>query len=157
MYEKELEDLKNIGQTIKRVGSKIKLLVLLEKAKKEYDETQFAECKNTCLNALENNPDNPVALRGLGCVEMSLGNYKNAISYFEKALKNSAKKEIEYTLIGSVYYLEDNFDKAIEYYNKAIDVNDNYDEAHDWKNQSILERHLKIADLQDNLIKRHLF
>ena len=35
---------------------------------------------------------------------------ESAISYFEKALKNSTKKEIEFTLIGSVYYLEDSFD-----------------------------------------------
>ena len=51
----------------------------------------------------------------------------------------------------------DKTEKAIENYNKAIDINDDYDPAYEGKNQSMLEKHLQILDLQDSLIQRNLF
>jgi len=82
---------------------------------------------------------------------------EDALEYYNKAVEFSENKEIEYTLIGTIYYNEENLDKAIEYFNMAIDINDNYDPAYEGKNQSMLENHLKILDLQDNLIKQNLF
>ena len=157
MIEDDIKKLKEISLTIKRINGKIKLLSLLNKAKKAYDESNYSECLDNCKKILEDNPNNPIALRGIGCVMQSLGKIEDALDYYNKAVEFSENKEIEYTLIGTIYYNEENLDKAIEYFNMAIDINDNYDPAYEGKNQSMLENHLKILDLQDNLIKQNLF
>ena len=41
----------------------------------------------------------------------------------------------------------------VEYFNYAIDENDNYDKAYEGRNQAMLENHLKIIDLQEALKK----
>ena len=76
-----------------------------------------------------------------------------ALPYFEKALEFSTSKEIEYTLIGMVYYLEDRLDEAVENFNLAIDENDSYTKAYEGRNQAMLENHVKILDLQEALKK----
>ena len=81
----------------------------------------------------------------------SQGNFSKALEYYNKALENSERKEIEYTLIGTIYYLQDDLDNAIKNYNRAIDANDNYDSAYEGRNQAMLENHLKIADFQEQL------
>jgi len=157
MYNDEIKKLEELTNTINRINGKIKLLSLLRQAKSEYNENNYENCAQTCNKILDSNPDNAIALRGLGCVAQSQGNSKLALKYYKKALKTSLNKEIEYTLIGTIYYLENKFEKAIQYFNNAIDVNDNYDSAYEGRNQSMLEKHLQILDLQDNLIKREIF
>ncbi len=157
MNDKDLEKLKEIGSSLRRLNGKVKLIGLLERAKFEYEQNKLNDCEETCREILKTEPENPIALRGLGCVFQSKNDNKNALKYYEKALEFSENKEIEYTLIGTVYYNQDDLEKAIEYYNRAIDINDDYDLAYEGKNQSMLERHLQILDLQDNLIRRNLF
>ena len=108
-------------------------------------------------NKVKVNSQNAVALRGLGCVAQAGGDYKNAEKYYQKALKTSENKEIEYTLIGTIYYLQDDLETALEYYNKAIDINDDYNKVYEGRNQAMLERHLKVLDLQDSLIRQKIF
>ena len=90
----------------------------------------------------------------MGCIEQfGKSNYKKALEYFFKALEFSEQKEIEYTLIGMLYYLESDLDNAVEYFNLAIDENDDYTSAYEGRNQAMLENHLKIIDLQESLKK----
>ncbi|GEM_PF-1593182 len=154
--EFDIEKLKNISERLRQINSKFRLLTLLKNAKEEYDKNNYEECITNCLEALEHDPENPVALRGMGCSMQFLGNRDEALRYYNLALKFSKNKEIEYTLIGALYYIEDDLDKALEYFNLAIDENDDYDPAYEGKNQTMLENHLKIIDLQDSLIKREL-
>lgn len=156
MNEEELQKLQELGKFFRRMNGKIKLLSLLRQAKEEYNKNKLSDCMTTCKKILASDPKNATALRGLGCVMQSTRNYKQAVKFYNQALEYSEHKEIEYTLLGTIYYLEDRFDEAIDYYNKAIEINDNYDPAYDGRNQSILENHLQILDLQDNLIKREL-
>lgn len=157
MQEKDLEQLKEMAKSLKRYSGKIKLISLLEKARLEYESNNFSSCEQSCKNVLEMDPQNAVALRGLGCVSQAAGDYKNAEKYYNKALKTSLNKEIEYTLIGNLYYMQENLEKALEFYNLAIEANDDYDKAYEGRNQAMLERHLKIIDLQDSLIKQKIF
>lgn len=157
MSEADLENLKNISSYFRKLNGKIILLGLLRTAKLEYEQNNYPKCLETCKEILEKNPNNFVALRGLGCVMQSMGNDVEALKYYKQALKTSQNKEIEYTLIGTIYYNQNNFDEAVKYYNLAIDVNDNYEQAYDGRNQSILERHVQIIDLQDSLIKTGIF
>ena len=157
MNEQDIEKLKNISKRIRNLNTKIKLIGLLEKAKTEFEQNKLQDCEKTCQEILKTDSKNPTALRGLGCVFQAKNEIKTALKYYDKALKYSKNKEIEYTLIGTVYYNEDNFEEAIKYFNLAIKTNDNYDLAFEGRNQSMLENHLQILDLQDSLIKRNLF
>lgn len=157
MDKQDCQKLKELGAYFRRMNGKIKLLGLLRKAKNEFDKNNLSDCITTCKNILESEPTNAIALRGLGCVMQSMGDNNQALKYYFKALETSTNKEIEYTLIGTVYYNEDNFEEAIKFYNLAININDNYDLAYEGKNQSILENHLQILDMQDELIKREIF
>ena len=153
----ELDKIKEISGAIKRINQKFRLLKLLRLAKEEYDRNNYEGCIDNCLKLLEINHENPVALRGMGCALQALGKSDEAIKCYEEALKYSEKKEIEYTLLGTIYYIQDNFEEALKYYNLAIDMNDDYEPAYEGRNQAMLEQHLLLVDLQDELIKRELF
>ena len=108
MDKKDLEKLQNISKNFKKLNAKIKLIALLEKAKAEFEKNQYENCSKTCKEVLKNSPNKPTALRGLGCSMLALKNYEKALEYYKKALKFSTQKEIEYTLIGTTFYLQEN-------------------------------------------------
>ena len=156
MYEDIIEQLNSISSSLQNINKKVLLIGLIERAKVEYDKNNYDDCISTCEGILKDNPSNVIALRGLGCANQSKGNLKNALIYYKKALKYSEHKEIECTLIGTLYYSINKFEKAIKYYDLAINFNDSYDLAYDGKNQTILEKHLDILDLQDKLIEHEI-
>ena len=127
------------------------LLKLITRAKSEYDKYDYEAGRRSLLEAYLIDKKNPIILRGLGCISQFSGKYNLAAKYFKKALKYSEKKEVEYTLLGVLYYLQDKLEEAIEYFNLAIDNNDEYDYAYEGRNQALLENHIRIADLQDSL------
>lgn len=136
------------------MNRKVLLLSLLDKAQSEYDKYDFESGEKTLLEAYKLEPKNPSVLRGLGCIEQfGKSDYEKALEYFFKALEFSKQKEVEYTLIGMVYYFEENLDDAVKYFNLAIDENDDYTSAYEGRNQAMLENHLKIIDLQESLKK----
>lgn len=153
---KELDKINNITKSIKGINQKFTLLKLLRSAKEEYEKNNYEDCVEACLKILESNPKNPVALRGMGCAMQSMLQPERAIEYYKEALKYSDKKEIEYTLLGTIYYIQNDFEEALKYYNLAIEANDNYDLAYEGRNQAMLENHLILADLQDSLIEREI-
>ena len=150
---KEIEYLTTLANFFKKINTKIKLLSLIKKAKQEYDKYDYESSLESLKDAYEVNPENPVVLRGLGCLKQFNKEYEEALIYYKKALEFSDAKEIEYTLIGMVYYIEGKLDEAVENFNLAIDENDNYTEAYEGRNQAMLENHLKILDLQESLKK----
>ena len=149
----ELTRLNQISEFFKRTSAKVKLITLIKKAKKEYDSFDYTSGIQTLEEAYKLDPSNPAVLRGLGCMKQFNKEYDTALEYFYKALEFSDKKEVEYTLIGMVYYLEDRLDEAVESFNHAIDANADYTEAYEGRNQAMLENHLKIIDLQEALKK----
>lgn len=150
----DVEKLKEIAESFRRFNRKILLIKLLDKAQSEYDKYDFESGEQTLLEAYKIDPNDSAVLRGLGCVEQfGKSNYDKALEYFFKALEKSEQKEIEYTLIGMAYYLTENLDEAVKYFNLAIDENDEYTSAYEGRNQAMLENHLKIIDLQDSLKK----
>ncbi len=150
---RELDNLKSISDFFKRMNTKIKLIKLLRQAKLEYDRYDYDSSFKSLNEAYELDSTNPAVLRGLGCINLFNRNYEEALDYFKKASEYSQAKEVEYTLIGITYYLQDKLDEAVEYFNLAIDENDDYDKAYEGRNQAMLENHLKIIDLQEALKK----
>ena len=65
------------------------------------------------MKILETNPDNFIALRGLGCIYQAKQEYKRALEYYQKALRTSERKEIEYTFIGTIFYLEEKLEGVL--------------------------------------------
>ena len=151
--QEEIKHLNEISMRFRRMSAKIKLLTLINKAKEEYDSCDFSQGLETLEEALKLDPENPVVLRGIGCMKQFQKDFDNAIEFYKKALEFSATKEIEYTLIGMAYYLQDKLGEAVENFNLAINENENYDPAFEGRNQAILENHIKILDLQDSLKK----
>ena len=149
----EVDKLAELSNFFKRMNSKILLIKLLTKAKAEYDKYDFASGRTSLEEAYEVDRHNPAVLRGLGCLELFDKHYEKAVEYYKTALEYSKDKETEYTLIGMAYYLQDKLDEAVEFFNYAIDANENYVKAYEGRNQAMLENHLKIIDLQDSLKK----
>ena len=150
----EVEKLNELADFFRRMNSKITLLKLITKAKSEYDKYNYEAGRKSLIEAYLIDKNNPVVLRGLGCINQFKGKWNSAIRYFKKALRYSNKKEVEYTLLGMAYYLQGKFDEALVYFNSAIENNDNYDKAYEGRNQTMLENHLKIVDLQESLKKQ---
>ena len=145
------EIIKEITDSIQRINSKFMLLKLITEAKYEYEKYDYESGRRSLIEAYLIDKKNPVVLRGLGCINQYRGKYNLAEKFFKKALKYSEKKEVEYTLLGVLFYLQNKLDEAIEYFNLAIDCNDEYDYAYEGRNQAILENHIRISDLQDSL------
>ena len=152
MSEEE-QKLKELSDFFKRMSNKIKLVKLITQAKNEYDKYDLKSSYKALEEAYRLDKTNPTILRGFGCFKQAEGNYEEAIEFFKKALEYSSAKEVEYSLIGMAYYLQEKLDEAVEYFNLAIDANDNYDKAYEGRNQAMLENHLKIIDLQESLKK----
>lgn len=151
----KIEILNEIADNIRRINSKVLLFSLLNQAKEEFEKCDFTSGRKSLIQAYLINKKNADILRGLGCIKQHEKKYNSAIRYYKTALKYSKKKEVEYTLIGIVLYYQNRFDEALEYFNLAIDENNDYDSAYEGRNQTLLERHLKIIDLQETL-KKHL-
>ena len=149
----ESEKLKEVAARFKKMSNKVKLLKLITKAKQEYDQYDYISSAVELKEALKIDKENPIVLRGLGCICQFNKEYNQALEYYKKALINSDSKEIEYTLIGIIYYLQEKLDDAVENFNLAIDINDNNEDTYKYRNQAMLENHLKIIDLQEALKK----
>ena len=150
----DVDKLNELAKFFRKINSKILLLKLISQAKTEYDRYDYNSGRKTLIEAYLIDRKNPVVLRGLGCIKQREGKNNSAIRYFNMALRYSDNKEIEYTLIGMVYYMQEKLDEAVKYFNLAIDSNDNYVEAYEGRNQAMLENHLKIVDLQESLKKQ---
>ena len=142
-----------IYEYVRRINSKIVLLKLIRQAKSEYEKCDYEAGRKSLIHAYFEDRKNPVIFRGLGCISQYNGRDNAAIRFFNMALKYSQKREVEYTLIGMTYYLQDNLEDAVKYFNQAIDENDSYERAYEGRNQAMLENHLRVADLQDSLRK----
>jgi len=152
--DKEADTINEITDYIRRFNKKMILYKLILQAKSEYDKYDYEAGRKSLIEAYLIDKQNPVVLRGLGCIKQYEGKFNSAVRYFSQALKYSKNKEIEYSLLGTAYYLQEKLDEAVKYFNLAIDCNENYDKAYEGRNQAMLERHLKIVDLQENLSKR---
>ena len=152
MSEEE-QKLREISGFFRRMTGKVKLIKLITQAKQDYDKYDYNAGIKMLEEAYRLDDKNPVVLRGLGCMNQFSGNFARAIFFYKQALEYSEAKEVEYTLIGMAYYLQDKLDEAVEYFNLAIDKNDDYEFAYEGRNQAMLENHVRVLDLQDSLKK----
>lgn len=65
------------------------------------------------------------AYRGMGIAQYELGKYHEAIDSFEKALENNEEATATiYTLMATCYLQEKEYESALDYYKKALEMKD---------------------------------
>lgn len=87
-------------------------------------------------NILEKQPDNYDVYYDLGRVHFELGNYASAIENFENVLTYKSENPWIYYYLGEAYEANDEIDKALSNYLKAIAHNDAFSPA--YKKSAIL-------------------
>ncbi|WP_048717655.1 serine/threonine-protein kinase [Bacillus sp. 522_BSPC] len=104
--------------------------VMIKEGNKAIDAYQFAEAEKAFKKAIEKLPEESDAYKGLVKNLYVQGKYSDSINYAQKILPlikedKSIESEIYY-YIGSAYFETEDFDKAIEYLQKASTLSPEY-------------------------------
>ena len=112
---------------------------------KNYDESILS-----LKQAIEIDDSNPIALNSLAGL-MNAQNSSDCIEYYEKCLKINNKSYLAYNGLGNFYLKTNQFEKAENYYTKAININAKRS-AKIYKNRAYLrEKQNKKSDAKDDL------
>ena len=140
--------LTNIAYAYKEMGEKEKAIAYYNKVLKHGDintkkiaEEEIIKLKNTKIDENEKlkiQKDYNVSSNQLtaedwfqkGYNSDEIGEYDNAILYYQKAIEINPDYAFAYINMGLAYGNKSNYDKAIECYQKAIEINPEYAEAY---------------------------
>ena len=104
----------------------------LKKAEQSIEKGNLKNAKSYYLRALAKNPDSYDANLGIGLMLCELlDNHNEALPYLETALRLSGKdtlKDLEFAL-AQCYQYKGDYEKAIQYYKKALIITPVYEEA----------------------------
>ncbi len=92
-------------------------------AEKYFYQKQYGAAKKELLAVIQSNPNHPKAYSYLGDIALTLGDYQEALRYYEAAKKVSATPDKEYFRIGQVYIEMEQADQAIDSFGKAYTLN----------------------------------
>ena len=102
--------------------------------------------------ALEISPDNSVALHLMGTM-LSTQNSSDCINLFEQSLESNKRCYLSYNGLGNFYLKTNQFEKAENFYNKAIEINPKRS-AKIYKNRAYVREKLgNISGVKDDLKK----
>jgi len=108
------------------------------------------ESLDSLKQALELDTKNSTALNLLGAI-LNEQNSPNCIKYYEKCLEINKRSYLSYNGIGNYYLKTNQFQKAEEYYTKAIEINPKRS-AKIYKNRAYLREKLnKNSDAKEDL------
>lgn len=88
------------------------------------------EAENDLRFLLQYHPNDSRALDALGFLENRWGNYREALTYFNKAIARDNKNAITYNNRGMCYYNSGNYVAAFQDFNKAILLDSTFAEAY---------------------------
>ncbi len=95
---------------------------------------EFIKKSNKELNLPEDESEKKDEIKELAKSYLEKGDYPNAIKYFELAKTTYAQDDFSYfNLVGTLYTKVKDFNKAIEYYDLALQFKPNLAEAHNGK------------------------
>ena len=110
----------------------------------------YSEPLELLKQAIELQPNNPTALHLLGSL-MNEQNSTECVKYYEKCLELNNRSYLTYNGLGNFYLKSNQFEKAENYYTKAI-VIDPKRSAKIYKNRAFLrEKQNKNSDAKDDL------
>ncbi len=110
----------------------------------------YSKSLESLKQAIELQPNNPTTLHLLGSL-MNEQNSTECIQYYEKCLKINNRSYLTYNGLGNFYLKSNQFEKAENYYTKAITI-DPKRSAKIYKNRAFLrEKQNKNSDAKDDL------
>jgi Tfp pilus assembly protein PilF len=91
----------------------------------------FERAIEECKNAIEVDPEYGNSYNDIGTYHMKLGNYDEALIWFELALKAKRYDHYEFAHfnLGVLFERKGMWFEAVEEYRKAIEINPDYDPA----------------------------
>ena len=102
--------------------------------------------------ALDISPDNSVALHLMGTM-LSTQNSSDCINLFERSVEFNKRSYLSYNGLGNFYLKTNQFEKAENFYSKAIEINPKRS-AKIYKNRAYVREKLnRISDVKDDLKK----
>ncbi len=108
------------------------------------------EALESLKQAIEMDENNSIALNLFGTM-LNAQNSSDCIKYYEKCLQINKKSYLTYNGLGNFYLKTNQFEKAENYYNKAIEINPKRS-AKIYKNRAYLrEKQNKNFDAKDDL------
>ncbi len=120
--------------------NKDEISFLYNAAKNYFEAEKFNKAEALLNQILEVNNHFPEAYYLLASIKRMNSEYKNAIQLFEKSLSTGYSEEDSiYYNIGVLYEKLYEYEKALEFYDKAININPGFAEAH-WNKSLILLR-----------------
>lgn len=90
----------------------------------QMDSKNFLEAMSSLLSAHKKAPLKPEIMNSLGTCYMALNDVNNALATYQKALEIDNKNAMAYFNIGSVYQVKQEHEKAIEYLEKAVEIDE---------------------------------
>ncbi|MBS1268725.1 MAG: Photosystem I assembly protein Ycf3 [Nitrosopumilus sp.] len=112
----------------------------------------YSDSINFLKQAIQLDPNNTTALNLLGTI-MNGQNLSECTKYYEKCLEFNDKSYLALNGLGNFYLKKNEFEKAENYYNKAIEINPKRS-AKIYKNRAYLrEKQNKNSDAKDDLKK----
>ncbi len=75
---------------------------------------------------LNESPDNPDLLNELGIGYHMLGEYDQAVEYYQKAISEEPQNFKFHFNLANTFYEQKNIDKAVNYYLNALDIKPDY-------------------------------
>ena len=104
----------------------------IAKANNEKKRQRYAnEAINAYQNAIDLYPTYPTTYNNLGVIYSTIGNYKKAIPFLEKAIALGNHTALNYYNLGACYELLGEIQKAKDYYTKALAEDQNFQLALD--------------------------
>ena len=108
------------------------------------------EALESLKQAVELDGNNPTALNLLGAM-LNVGNSSDCVKYYEKCLKINGKSYLTFNGLGNFYLKTNHFEKAENYYTKAIEINPKRS-AKIYKNRAYLrEKQNNYSGAKDDL------
>ena len=96
----------------------------------EYRRQEFETAIENYKKAIHFSPDYTTAYFKLARTYLKMKDYENTRIIIEQNLAVDPQQEQSEKMLGDVYRETDNYEKAIEHYNRAISINENYYKAH---------------------------
>ncbi len=110
----------------------------------------FTEALDSLKQAIELDPNNPTTLHLLGSI-LNEQNSSECIKFYEKCLEINNRSYLTYNGLGNFYLKKNQFEKAENYYTKAIEL-DPKRSAKIYKNRAYLrEKQNKNSDAKEDL------
>lgn len=101
-----------------------------------YRRGEMAEAIRAYNQALEIDPENPVAWNNKGLILAVAGNYKEALKCHMRAIELDPKHVDAISNVGMAYTKMGDFDKALEWYEKALGIDPRHETT--WNNKGNL-------------------